>query len=226
MEIDSSQEIAILVDCCARGDQDAWDRLVRRYSSRIVCALRRSLAQAGASGDSAMLSDLVQEVYLRLLANDRRVLREFRGTTELALVTYLARVARSVALDSVRSSRARKRAANVKSLDDDEGPEKDYISELRASDDSSPERPIEEALGQARIRELFARALGGKNAARDALVFQLHVFEELTAREIAVFPGLELSVGNVETIIVRARARLRRALESRDGELDENSSRM
>lgn len=86
-----------------RGDDSAWHRFVPLALSVIRPAVRRVLA---ASGLEAAAADVVQEVFLRLCRNERRLLTTFdpdRG----AFHTWLRVVATAAALDHVRQKRLR-----------------------------------------------------------------------------------------------------------------------
>ncbi len=83
---------------CIRGDEQAWCRFVDRYAPVIYAAVRRVLAPRGAQGST---SDVVQDVFVRLVRDNFRLLRNF-DTTRASLVTYLTVIAVSTACDSQR----------------------------------------------------------------------------------------------------------------------------
>ncbi|MBK6316103.1 MAG: sigma-70 family RNA polymerase sigma factor [Blastocatellia bacterium] len=181
-----------------------------------MAAVIRERRQRGLSSDPTAadaVSDLVQDVYLRLLANDRRALRDFRGETEIAVYAYLARIVRAAVGDRTRRDSSQKRHAQTVPLDagvDGEG--STPLSELlAASDVSSPELQMRERAVPGRLRALLAGG-GVPNPERDALVFELHVLEGLSAREIAGIPALDLSLSAVEGVLRRTRERLRERL--------------
>jgi RNA polymerase sigma factor (sigma-70 family) len=218
VEIDSPSSVADLVRDCARGDTRAWEEFVATFSRPITLAVRRTVYGAGSAAESQVpLADLVQEVFVRLVANDYRVLREFRGATEASLISYLARVARSVVVDNARFDLAKKRSATTISLDDTENEASAQVAaSLRAPSESAPDRMTEAAASRRAIVEALDRILTGKNAVRDALIFRLFLFEGMSAREIAQVRGLEMTPPNIETVIVRTRARLRKELSPGD----------
>jgi DNA-directed RNA polymerase specialized sigma24 family protein len=92
-------------------------------------------------------------------------------------------------------------------------------SRLAASESDSPDELLEERATTERLLTLLRASADVGNADRDVLVFQLFTFEGLTAREIAAVPKLSLTVANVEVIVHRTRARLRRALEAERGDV-------
>jgi len=208
--------VALVQDCGLSTDSAAWTEFVDTFNLRIVAAVIRERRQRGLSSDptaAEAVSDLVQDVYLRLLANDRRALRDFRGETEIAVYAYLARIVRAAVGDRTRRDSSQKRHAQTVPLDagvDGEG--STPLSELlAASDVSSPELQMRERAVPGRLRALLAGG-GVPNPERDALVFELHVLEGLSAREIAGIPALDLSLSAVEGVLRRTRERLRERL--------------
>ncbi len=208
--------VALVKDCGLSTDPAAWTEFVDTFNRRIVAAVIRERRLRGLSSDPAAadaVSDLVQDVYLRLLANDRRALRDFRGETELSVYAYLARIVRAAVGDRTRRDSSQKRHAQTVPLDagvDGEG--STPLSELlAASEVSSPELQMRERAVPGRLRALLAGG-GVPNPERDALVFELHVLEGLSAREIAGIPALDLSLSAVEGVLRRTRERLRERL--------------
>jgi RNA polymerase sigma factor (sigma-70 family) len=208
-----SHEVRRLVDRCADGDRDAWDEFARRFHRRISLYVVRACGSVGASelatGQAA--SDLVQEVYVRLLAEDRRALRAWRGETEASFAAYLGRIVRSVVIDTARRVHCQKRAVSTVSLDDTG---EDKSAPLAAPEATRPDNLLAERMTTERLRALLRSAANVMHTDRDVLVFQLYTLEGLTAREIASLPHLSLTVVNVEVIVQRTRSRLQRALET------------
>jgi RNA polymerase sigma factor (sigma-70 family) len=214
----SGRSIRDLVDLCGRLDTDAWDEFVSRFNRLISFYVIRASPYVAGSGveRKEIARDLVQEVYSRLLASDCRVLKAWRGDTELSFKSYLASVAHAVACDAVRRDRRKKRSAHLVSLDAPVPETGTPLGDtLPASDASSPDRVFAERLAPERLRETLA-SMSGPNAARNAVIFQLHVIDGLTASEIAAMPGFQLQVPAVETILRRTRERLKQAFGDPD----------
>lgn len=83
---------------CLDGDKRAWDALVARYAPLITAAVCRALRR---HGDDPQVQDVVQEVFLRLVKDDFRLLRQF-DPGRASLSTWLSIVARSTAISSTR----------------------------------------------------------------------------------------------------------------------------
>jgi RNA polymerase sigma factor (sigma-70 family) len=214
-------ELRALLDRCVEGDRDAWDEFVDRFHRRISLFVVRACESAGsaeiAGGDGGR--DLVQEVYLKLLAEDRRALRAWRGESEVSFLAYLGKVVRSVAVDAVRRAHSQKRAVLTVPLESDEDESSSPMARLAASGRNAPDELLEERATTERLLGLLRASADVGNATRDVLVFQLFTFEGLTAREIAAVPSLSLTVANVEVIVHRTRMRLRRAVEAERGDV-------
>jgi len=89
---------------CLAGDATAWRRFVRRYAGVLYAAVRRVVEGRSPRDPAVNLEDLVQDVFVRLLANDARLLRAYRPE-RASLVTWLTIVAHSTACDALRRKR-------------------------------------------------------------------------------------------------------------------------
>jgi RNA polymerase sigma factor (sigma-70 family) len=186
-----------LAAACARGEKSAWLELIRRYEQSVS----HVLYQAGARED---LRDLRQEVWVRLLARESAALRSFRALHPGALRIFLARVARSVAIDHGRYLRSRPPGAG--------GEAPQQIPDARRGADLE--------LAAARDRQRLSRALDraaaeGENPARDRDILRLHFEEGHTPGEIAEM-GLGLAARGVEALLRRARARIEQLLKEEE----------
>src|SRR5438034_7956074 len=95
-------------------DRVLWTKFQERFQGLIFLYLMRSLRLGRIRDDAAdVVPDLAQEVYLRLVQHDGRILRAFRGTTEFSVMAFLARIAGSVVQDYQRHGASDKRNAQV-----------------------------------------------------------------------------------------------------------------
>ena len=103
-----------LLRACARSSQtEKWRAFESLFKPRLAAGVTRALWRSGQQTSRDLVAELIQESYCRLLANDRQVLRAFRGTTDAEACAYLIRVAESVTLDRLRSQAAAKRGADL-----------------------------------------------------------------------------------------------------------------
>jgi RNA polymerase sigma-70 factor (ECF subfamily) len=92
------------LDACLRGDKAAWDAFVDRFARVIYSAVRRTFRLRAGPVESAEVQDVAQNVFLRLVRDDYRLLKTY-DPGKAALATWLTIVARSVALDHLRRRR-------------------------------------------------------------------------------------------------------------------------
>ncbi|MEJ2027522.1 MAG: sigma-70 family RNA polymerase sigma factor [Limibacillus sp.] len=90
----SENEIQELVT----GGKGLWDRFVRDHAPLIYAAVQRKLVPAGRSQDR---EDVAQDVFIRLIKNDFKLLRSF-DASRAKLSTWLTIVASSTAIDHLR----------------------------------------------------------------------------------------------------------------------------
>ena len=89
---------------CLEGDKQAWDDFVQRYSGVIYAAVGHVFGSRGAGTTGRTPEDVAQDVFVRLVKDDYRLLRKFEPQ-RASLETWLTLVARSVAIDCLRKRR-------------------------------------------------------------------------------------------------------------------------
>jgi len=178
-----------LIAQCLQGDEDAWNEFLERFNKLIAATLVRQCFRRGDNA-LALIDDLIQETYLKLCANNFRILREFKERHENALAGLLRQTALSVALDYFDRAGAAKRGAGRDALSLDENLEAAY---------AQPEVVRMIDLGN-RLRSLNAR---------DQKIFHLHFIQGMTSAEISNKPELGLSDKGVQSATLRIRNWLR-----------------
>jgi DNA-directed RNA polymerase specialized sigma24 family protein len=186
-------------------DLDLWNEFQVRFQRRIFLYLLRScrVSRGGQRELGDVLLDLAQEVYVRLVQNDGRILKSFRGEDDFAVRAFLARVAASVVADHFRHGEAEKRKANVIPIDNARQMVEQAVGPSNETDRSG------DVLSLIDVERVLTREDQARNAARNALIFKLHYVDGFTAGEIAAFPGFGLSVRGVESVLWQLRRRLR-----------------
>lgn len=100
---DDREPMDVDLGACLDGDQQAWSAFVARCSPVIYAAIRRTIGSRGPGFDRDH-SDIMQEVFVRLIRNDGRLLRSY-DPARSKLATWLSLVGRSVAIDALRKRR-------------------------------------------------------------------------------------------------------------------------
>jgi len=194
-----------LIEACVdTGDPAAWEEFVRRFRPVIAGTVMRTARRFGESAPD-LIDDLIQETYLKICANRCRILREFKPQAADAVFGLLKTVAFSVAQDHFRGGLAAKRGAGRR-----ETPLETYTESAAAGREGLP--PAEREILLREIDEQLATA--GEPAAhgRDRQIFWLYYRHGMTARAIALIPGIGLTQKGVESAIQRLTSHVRARL--------------
>src|SRR3982074_2642162 len=178
-----------LVRRAKRGDDSAFEELVRRYD-RNVFRIAQHITQNREDAE-----DVVQEAFLKAYGN----LAQFQEQSEF--YTWLVRIAVNEALMKLR----RRRPERTVSLDEEIKTEDDSLP--RESADWSPNP--EQIYTQSELREILSKTIQGLPPGFRT-VFVLRDVEGLSTEETA--SALELSVPAVKSRLLRAPLQLRERL--------------
>ncbi len=192
------------LDADLNADTGTDAALVAKLAARDPAALRAAIALHGRAlhliayrmcGDAHEAEDIVQEAMLRLWDNAPRLSARHpvgsAGAAALRLSGWLKRVATNLAIDRLRQARR---------LSGEEMPE------------SEDDAPLADALIEASERDQSARALIAALPERQRAAIVLTYYEELPNAEAA--ETLDMNIKAFESLLFRARAALRKALNS------------
>jgi RNA polymerase sigma factor (sigma-70 family) len=191
----------LIQDCLQEQAVEAWQEFVRRFQP-LVSNVVAQVARRFGEHSSEVITDLTQEVYLRLCTNEYELLKQHRGQHDNSLFGYLKVISASVAHDHFKSRLRAKRGGgvNVGSLEE----------ALLAS--ATQSLTVENELLVQEIRRALNRIVSGKTAERDQLIFWLHFRQGFTSAEIAAIPGLGLGEKGVSSLLQRLISNLRQEL--------------
>ena len=175
-----------LVRAAQRGDDSAFEELVRTYEKRVY---HLALRMCGNVDDAY---EVAQEAFLSAWKG----MRFFRGDSSFS--TWLYRLTSNAAIDFLRRQR-RQGGSDGVSLDDE-----DTFLEV-ADPAPSPHQQAE----RLELRDALARGLSALSP-EHRQVLLLRELQGLTYEEIAA--ALELDLGTVKSRIARAREKLRKYL--------------
>jgi RNA polymerase sigma-70 factor, ECF subfamily len=184
---------ASLIRAAQRGDQDAFERLVRKYDQSVL----RTAMNLLRSPDEAR--DVYQEAFLKVFRN----LNSFRF--DCSFHTWLYRIVTNVCLDHLRRRKVRKEESTV--VETEDGPV-DQISRIEeANPDSNPERRA----WNHELSDRIVNALEGLTP-RERTVFELRHYEGLRLRAIGEMLGT--SEEAAKNCLFRATQKMRTSLEA------------
>lgn len=176
-----------LVSRCLRGDEPAWEELVRVHTRKVYGLCFRF------TGSGPEAQDLTQEVFLRVF----KTLKTFRST-EGSFGTWLARVARNLLIDHYRRTRQERVTDSIE----------EQLPMLEMEGGAASVRPDQAIAGREASEILQATLQKLSPDLREAVI--LRDLQELEYREIA--DVLRIPEGTVKSRINRGRAELARLL--------------
>jgi RNA polymerase sigma factor (sigma-70 family) len=102
------------VRTCLRGDKEAWDEFVDRYSVLIYNYIHSVFKNKSYPQDCDTVNDIYQEIFLCLVRDNFRKLRQFKAKNGCSLASWLRTITINFTLDYLR----RERKVSVSSLDE------------------------------------------------------------------------------------------------------------
>ena len=188
--------------CAGSKDERAWAEFIQRFQLVIAAAVLRTARRWG-DLSRPQLEDLIQDTYLKLCENDRRLLRSFQPRQEDSIYGFLKVVAANVVHDHFKSARAAKRGAG----------ETEAIMEPVQMDPKTSGADSFDAVSQRlqleQIDKVLRQVTAGKDQDRKRAIFWLCHRQGLTASEIAAIPSIGLTTEGVESVLMRLAAMIR-----------------
>lgn len=186
----------------AAGTRADWEEFVRRFQPAIAQTVLRAASRLGDS-TPATVTDLVQETYLKLCADNFRLLRTFRPTHPDSFVAFVRTVAANLVRDHFRALTAQRRGSG-----------QTHSSEITDQIPAAPTAEgnhdtLQHAVLLREIDHHLRASLSGPDAARNHRVFWLYYRVGCSAAEIATLPGIDLSAKGVESLLLRMTRDLR-----------------
>ncbi|MFH1689421.1 MAG: RNA polymerase sigma factor [Candidatus Eisenbacteria bacterium] len=179
-----------MIDRLCSGDSDVWSEFIERYRRLIYSAIHRANGRFGAEWDETVLDELFEDAVYKLLRQNGRALRSWKGKCKLE--TWIYRIARNACIDRMRKDGRRGEVAEL-----EEGSR--GVPRLGQDDGSrATNTDLRISLEQAIDRSL---------SDREALAVKLIYFEGFTYREVA--DRLGTTVGAMSGLVFRALAKLR-----------------
>jgi RNA polymerase sigma-70 factor (ECF subfamily) len=194
--------------CAHSADTKEWAEFLGQCAPIVGVVAARVARIWQRDPPSSVVDDIVQEVFLKLCDQERRILREFRPQGENSFFALLRVVTASVANDYFRRQYTEKRGGKVITMVLDEEPAAVVPVGGGRGDD------MQRAVLFSELDHKL-RSAPGSTAERDRTIFWLYYLQGLTAEEIAGLPASDLSAKGVESALRRITVWLRKELESK-----------
>lgn len=193
-------------------DQKAWNEFFRRYHQHIGQTIYKAVRRYGHPDGIAIVEDLVQEVYKKLVAENCRALSVFKSDAENGIFKYLQIIAIRIVLNEITRKKAKKFPPFSPKSDNSE------IDKLLPPDWRDKAR-YDDLVAQ--IETCLEKILQGRrHANRDRLIIRYYLFDELKPDEIvsitpseALSTPVDLSSKRVANIIGETLKKLRDCME-------------
>lgn len=170
-------ENELLRKCLNEGDGVVWELFVRRYAKLIWGTLRKTFLSYSFRHTEEDLEDIFNAVFVSLLENDFRKLRQFRNENSCSLSTWLTIIASRTAIDHIRQDRSHLFRETADG-------ERDIYETIPAS-----EKSFEHLLVHKQLDERLKAAIA-ELGAQDRLIIRLILEKGLTPEETAGILGL------------------------------------
>jgi len=174
---DVLSESELLRKCLNEGDGVVWELFVRRYAKLIWGALSKTFLSYSFRHTEEDLEDIFNAVFVSLLDNDFRKLRQFRNENSCSLSTWLTIIASRTAIDHMRQDRSHLYTETTEGGRD--------IYETIPASEKSFEHLIIEKQRDERLKAAIAQ-LG----AQDRLIMRLVLEKGFSPEETAVIMGI------------------------------------
>ncbi len=176
-----------LIAAALNGSAFAWEKLVKRYESKIY---NHGLRLMGNSSDAM---DLMQEVFLGVYRN----LHRFRGDAKFS--SWIFRIAHNKAVDLNR----RKRILATGGSSDDEGPDLDRYPDEHGDE---PESRMQEQQQNGQILSMLTQLPFDQRLIVELKIYQSQTFEEIAEMQ-------DISVNTAKTRFYTALRKLKTVSE-------------
>ncbi|HLY18389.1 MAG TPA: sigma-70 family RNA polymerase sigma factor [Bryobacteraceae bacterium] len=179
--VDEETPEDLLRACANTNNWRAWEHFIRTFNTLIVATVSR-VGRRHLEIRPDVRDDIVQEVYLKLSANQARLLRDFVPLFPDSAFGYIRIIAERVAQDYFKSK-------NYKRFQESSADRLDVAIPNRTDWDLLI-REVDDWLRQ-HVSE------------RDRRIFWLYCRQGMSAKEIAALPAFNLTVEGVESVLGR-----------------------
>ena len=191
-----------LLNACIVGNKEAWDAFVEKYTNLIYHTINKILKTYYADYLYQDSSDIHNNVFLSLMENDYRKLRQYEGRNGCTVSSWLMVVTTNFTLNII------KRQKSYIPIDDATGDSMGVIEKI-----SNPQPQPEEELTDVEYGKILKELIKGLNT-NDMLFLKLYYEKELPPEEIAEI--LNLTVSTVYSKKNRVREKLKKIAKKKN----------
>lgn len=187
----------LIAQCAGPSRAECLNALIERLQPVVAGVVSRTLRRHGRC-DQELVRDLSQETFLKLMGDRFSLQRRAAGRSEGEIIGLVKTTTANLVLDALRAMRP---AAQ--------------LEEVIVSDANNEK--IEVAVLIQEVDATLKKLLTPASAARDYRIFWFYHRDRMTAKEIALLPGISLSTKGVESVVFRLTADVKAAIGGRKG---------
>ena len=191
-----------LLSGCIQGSKEAWDAFVEKYTNLIYHTINKTFKTNTSDFFYQDITDIHNNVFLSLMENDYRKLKQYEGKNGCTVSSWLLVVTRNLALNYI------KKLKKYIPLEDDTSDSANVIEKV-----PDPQQQPDEELSKKESWEMLKELIKDLNS-KDVLFLKLCYEEELPPEEIAEM--LSITVNNVYTRKKRIRENLIKIAKKKD----------
>src|SRR5262252_7334981 len=162
----------LILTCMQTEDVAAWEEFVRRFQ-RLIASVALRIARRWGEPSPQVIDDLVQDTYLKLCADNFRLLRRFKSNHQDAFYGYLKVVTANLVHDHFKAAHSSKRGSGAVEFAAD------------AAGVPSTAKNSERGILLREIDATLSRLAAGPQLQRSRRIFWLYYRVGLTASAIA-----------------------------------------
>ena len=201
MDFDNLSEKELL-NTCIQGSKEAWDAFVEKYTNLTYHTINKTFKTNTSDFFYQDITDIHNNVFLSLMENDYRKLKQYEGKNGCTVSSWLLVVTRNLALNYI------KKLKTYIPLEDDTSDSANVIETV-----PDPQQQPDEELSKNESWEMLKELIKDLNS-KDVLFLKLCYEEELPPEEIAEM--LSITVNNVYTRKKRIRENLIKIAKKKD----------
>lgn len=164
----------------------------------MIAAVVMRTARRWGNCSPELVDDLIQETFLKIYADRKRILSKFTPEDPEAFCAFLKVITAHLVDDYFRARHSQKRGS---------GRLEDSIDESAAvAQAAATNRPAEDVFRNLQLKEVeraLSACIAGVEQERDRAIFWLYYRDGLSAKAIAALPSIPLTVKGVESVIHR-----------------------
>jgi len=198
----------LILTCMQTEDVAAWEEFVRRFQ-RLIASVALRIARRWGEPSPQVIDDLVQDTYLKLCADNFRLLRRFKSNHQDAFYGYLKVVTANLVHDHFKAAHSSKRGSGTI----ESATEEPVQSATDTAGVASAVKSSERRVLLREIDAMLTRLAAGPQLQRSRRIFWLYYRFGFTASAIAALPYIGLNTKGVESTILRLTRLLRQELD-------------